>query len=97
MRYKQAYIVFFLLILTFSTNLTQGELQEQDISILQIVHTSSNLLLTLDYDISAAPGRGETESLVTLILLTFPEGDFLTPVSSLLFIRTNSGEKMLCL
>ena len=95
MRYKLVNIVFLLLILTVSTNFAKGEIQEQDISIVQVVHNSSNILLTLDYDISAAPERGETESLVTLILLTLPEGDFLAPVSSLLFIRSNTGERLL--
>ncbi len=73
----------------------RGETHEQDISLLQIVHTGSNLLITLDYDISAAPGRGETESLVLLILLALPEGEFQPTVGSLLFIRTSSGNRLL--
>ena len=73
----------------------QGDTNEQDIAILQMVHTGSNLLITLDFDISAPPGRGETESLVMLILLTLPEGEFKPTVGSLLFIRTSSGDRIL--
>jgi len=95
MRQKQLIIVILLLILTFSTSLVLSETHEQDISIIQMVHTGSNLMITLDYDISAAPGRGEIESLVVLVLLTIPEGDFFPIVGSLLFIRTNTGDRLL--
>ena len=95
MRHKQVIFVFLLLILAFSMSFAQGETHEQDISLLQMVHTGSNLLITLDYDISEAPGRGETESLVMLILLTLPEGKFLSTVGSLLFMRTSTGNRLL--
>ena len=95
MRYKQAFFIFLLLILAFSMNFAQGETNEQEIAVLQMVHTGSNLLITLDFDISAPPGRGETESLVILILLTLPEGGFKPTVGSLLFIRTSLGDKVL--
>ncbi|MHA1948091.1 MAG: hypothetical protein ACXADW_03615 [Candidatus Hodarchaeales archaeon] len=95
MRRKQVFFIFLLLILAFSMSFALGETHEQDISLLQMVHTGSNLLITLDYDISAAPGRGDTESLVMLILIALPEGGYLPAVGSLLFIRTSSGIRLL--
>ena len=95
MRQKQFLVVILLLILTFSTNFVSGEIQEDNISVLQVVHTGSSLTITLDCDISAAPGRGEIESLVILVLLTVPEGNNQPIVGSLLFIRTNTGFRLL--
>ncbi|MHA1979215.1 MAG: hypothetical protein ACW98I_20100 [Candidatus Hodarchaeales archaeon] len=95
MRRKQVFFIILLLILAFSMSFAKGETHEQDISLLQMVHTGPNLLITMDYDISAAPGRGDTESLVMLILLALPEGGFLPAVGTLLFIRTSSGNRLL--
>jgi hypothetical protein len=94
MKQKYASMLFLLLFVSFNLFTSTGACAS-DISIFEVTKSGSQLLVTLDFDFSTAPARGETKSLVVLILFSIPLDDANNYVGSMLFFRTNDGNKVL--
>ncbi len=66
---------------------------DSEISILEVSQHGVNIWVTIDYDFSIAPARGETKSLVVLTLLSLPSDSADNEVTgSLLFVRAPLGD-----
>ncbi|MHA1993271.1 MAG: hypothetical protein ACW97Z_01895 [Candidatus Hodarchaeales archaeon] len=94
MKQKHVSMLFLLLFVSFNLYTSSGSCAS-DVAILEVTKSSSQLLVTLDFDLFAAPTRGETKSLVVFILFSIPLDATTNYVGSMLFFRTNEGSNFL--
>ena len=96
MKQKRRLMVFIILTINVLVVIKASASLAEDIAVVQIVNNGPQVLINLDYDLESTPGRGETKSLVVLVLFTLPNDN--NPVvmkGSILFFRTNMGENLL--
>ncbi len=96
MKQKRRLMVFFILTINVLVVIKASASLAEDIAVVQVVNNGPQVLINLDYDLESTPGRGETKSLVVLVLFTLPNDN--NPVvmkGSILFFRTNMGENLL--
>ena len=96
MKNKQVLTLACLLFVSSSLlTLTNAHIVSSAISILEVTQNGSNIVITLDFNLSIPPDRGETKSLVVLILCPLSSEETNCYNGAMLFFRSPDGDNRL--